>query len=155
MAGAPRPSGTANDPAGMGARVVGLPDQLRSAWTLAQDGPDLMAGARPDRIYVCGMGGSAIGGDFLRAYASEYCDVPVDVIRGYDLPRAVNERAFVFFVSYSGGTEETLSGWEEASRRGVPRAVISTGGELGRLADAAGVPWLKVPGGSPPRAALG
>ncbi len=139
----------------MTGRVRAFPEQLRQAWKLAEDGPDLVGDASPDRVYVVGMGGSAIGGDFLRAYAERFGDVPVEVVRGYDLPRAANERAFAFFVSYSGGTEETLSGWEEASRRGVPRACITSGGPLGERAQAAGVPVLRIPGGAPPRSALG
>ncbi len=144
-----------NDPSDMTGRVRGFPDQLRQAWTLAADGPDLVAGAKPERVYVIGMGGSAIGGDFLRAYAERHGRISVEVVRGYELPQAVDERAFALFVSYSGNTEETLSGWAEASRRNVPRACITSGGILEEKAGAAGVPVLKIPPGSPPRAALG
>jgi glucose/mannose-6-phosphate isomerase len=136
-------------------RVTGFPAQLRDAWSLAAGGPDLLAGARPLRIYVCGMGGSAIGGDFLRAFAEREGRVPVEVVRGYDLPRAAGPDSFLFCVSYSGGTEETLAAWGEATRRGVPRAAVTSGGPLAELAAEGGAPCLLIPGGSPPRAALG
>lgn len=136
-------------------RVIGFPRQLRDAWRLAGDGPDLAAGARPRRAYVCGMGGSAIGGDFLRAFAEGRSDVPVETVRGYELPHAAGPDTFAFFVSYSGGTEETLAAWEDAARRGVPRAAVTSGGRLAELADAEGKACLRIPGGSPPRAALG
>jgi glucose/mannose-6-phosphate isomerase len=139
----------------MTGRVRAFPDQMREAWKLAEAGPDLVDGATPDRIYVVGMGGSAIGGDFLRAYAERFGEVPVEVVRGYQLPTAANEHAFAFFVSYSGGTEETLSCWEDAARRGLPRACITSGGSLAERATAAGVPVLRIPGGAPPRSALG
>jgi glucose/mannose-6-phosphate isomerase len=139
----------------MTARVLGLPAQLRDAWKLAAAGPALVAGARPARILVCGMGGSAIGGDFLRAFAEREGRVPVDVVRGYELPRPAGRETFAFFVSYSGDTEETLSAWDEAVRRGVPRAAVTSGGRLAELARADGSPCLVIPGGSPPRAALG
>jgi len=139
----------------MTARVVGFPEQLRAAWTLAAEGPDLLGGARPQRIYVCGMGGSAIGGDFLRAFAETEGRTPVEVVRDYRLPLAAGPESFAFFVSYSGGTEETLSAWEDASRRGVPRAAVTSGGRLAELAAGEGVPCVRIPGGAPPRSALG
>jgi len=138
----------------MTARVVGFPAQLRAAWELAGDGDPLLAGV-PRRIYVVGMGGSAIGGDFLRAFVAAEGSVPVEVVRGYGLPRPADRDSFAFFVSYSGNTEETLSTWDDASARGIPRAVVTSGGELLRRAEAAGVPRLVIPSGSPPRAALG
>jgi glucose/mannose-6-phosphate isomerase len=138
----------------MTARVVGFPAQLRAAWELAGDGGPLLAGL-PRRVYVVGMGGSAIGGDFVRAYAAAEGKAPVEVVRGYGMPRPADHDSFAFFVSYSGNTEETLSAWEEASARGIPRAVITSGGELLRRAESAGVPRLVIPSGSPPRAALG
>jgi glucose/mannose-6-phosphate isomerase len=81
--------------------------------------------------------------------------VPVDVLRGYQLPACAGAQDLAFFVSYSGNTEETLSAWEDASRRNIPRAVVASGGALLDRAADAGVPLLRIPAGSPPRAALG
>lgn len=143
------------DPQDMTGRVLAFPRQLREAWALAADGPDLLGGAQPAHVWVVGMGGSAIGGDFLRSFAEAEGRVAVDVVRGYELPRAVGPHGFVFFVSYSGNTEETLACWEEATRRALPRAAITSGGALLESARAARAPALVIPGGSPPRAALG
>jgi len=144
-----------NDTADMMGRVLELPRQLREAWSLAERGPELLRGATPTRVYVVGMGGSAIGGDFVRAFAETCSPVPVEVVRGYELPAAATGSAFAFFVSYSGDTEETLAAWREAARRDLPRAAVTSGGELARLADAEGRPCLRIPGGAPPRSALG
>ena len=143
------------DPQDMTARVLAFATQLRDAWTLASDGPDLLGGTRPRRVWVVGMGGSAIGGDFLRSFAETEGSVAVDVVRGYELPGAADDSGFAFFVSYSGNTEETLTAWDEADRRRLPRAAITSGGALLERARASGVPALVIPGGSPPRAALG
>jgi len=143
------------DHSNMMGRVTAFPDQLRAAMRAAQQGPELVHGSKPSHIYVVGMGGSAIGGDFLRAFAQDRCLIPIEVIRGYDLPAAAGETAFAFFVSYSGNTEETLSAWHEAARRGMRRACVTSGGELRELAERAGVPVFDLPAGSPPRAALG
>jgi glucose/mannose-6-phosphate isomerase len=143
------------DASDMMARVLDFPRQLRQAWALAEEGPDLMRGTRPDRVYVVGMGGSAIGGDFVRAVAETCSLVPVEVVRGYELPAAATSSSFAFFVSYSGETEETLAAWDEATRCELPRAVVTSGGELARRAERDGLPCLRIPGGSPPRSALG
>ncbi|MEZ5065486.1 MAG: bifunctional phosphoglucose/phosphomannose isomerase [bacterium] len=142
------------DPSDMTARVLSFPEQIRGAWRLAASQP-LDVPATPSRVYVVGMGGSAIGGDFVRSYAEQHGRVAVEVVRGYQLPQAVDSESFAFFVSYSGNTEETLAAWEEAGRRGVPRAVVTSGGALGASAAEQGVPRVEIPGGSPPRAALG
>jgi glucose/mannose-6-phosphate isomerase len=143
------------DPSKMMERVVGFPKQLRGAWDLAESGPDLLRGAKPSRVLVVGMGGSAIGGDFLRGFAEAESEVPVQVIRGYCLPRSARGNVHAFFVSYSGDTEETLSAWEEARTLGISRAAVTSGGELAKRASAEGMPLLSIPKGSPPRAALG
>jgi glucose/mannose-6-phosphate isomerase len=101
------------------------------------------------------MGGSAIGGDFVRQIARGRSTAAVDVVRDDHLPRVDPGDSFVFFVSYSGDTEETLTCWDAAGREGLRRAAITSGGELGRRARAESVPCLEIPGGSPPRAALG
>lgn len=144
-----------NDPSDMTGRVLALPAQLREAWRLAAAGPSLLPPTAPNRCWVVGMGGSAIGGEFVRAVAESAGRVPVDVVRGYEMPAPAGPEGFAFFVSYSGNTEETLSAWDEAARRGVPRAAVTSGGALAERARADGVPMLAIPGGSPPRAALG
>ena len=135
-------------------RVLAFPEQILEAYRLAREGPPLLSG-RPRRVLVVGMGGSAIGGDFLRAFAESEGSVPVSVSRGYELPAWADEDVAAVFVSYSGTTEETLEAWRDASRRGIARAAVTSGGELRELAAAEDRPCLRIPGGSPPRAALG
>ncbi len=144
-----------HDPSDMLGRILDFPAQLRAACELAEGGPDLLGKHRPARLWVVGMGGSAIGGDFVRAWARTTTPLPIDVVRGYGLPRSADASSFAIFVSYSGNTEETLSGWDEAARRDVPRACLTSGGELAARAEADGVPVLRIPGGAPPRSALG
>ena len=57
--------------------------------------------------------------------------------------------------SYSGNTEETLSGYDDAPERGAPRIVATTGGALAERARRDGVPVIPLPGGFQPRAAVG
>ncbi len=110
----------------------------------------LMAPKDIANIVVCGMGGSAIGGDLLKTYMTD-SDIPVVVNRSYKLPNFVDKDTLVFAVSYSGNTEETLEAVTEAKKRGAKIIAITSGGKLGSLADKV----IKVPAGFQPRAAVG
>ncbi len=94
--------------------------QIREAATLAGDADlaRLADEGRPRAIVVLGMGGSGIAGDVLAAVCGVECPVPVHVIKGYTLPRWVGGSDLVCGVSCSGSTEETLSAFGEAQRRG-------------------------------------
>ncbi|MEM2968494.1 MAG: bifunctional phosphoglucose/phosphomannose isomerase [Candidatus Bathyarchaeia archaeon] len=110
--------------------------------------------ARFEHIVVAGMGGSAIGGELLKDWASEKAKVPIDVCRGYSLPAYVGEKSFVVLASYSGETEETLSAFLDAVNRRCRIFCVSSGGSLLSFAEKLGVPYLRVPSGFQPRAAL-
>ncbi len=107
------------------------------------------------RIVVCGVGGSAIGGDLLREWLSSRSEVPCEVQRSYTIPAHVGKDALVIAASYSGNTEETLGMFRDARRRKVPVAVISSGGQLMKLAKSSKVPLVRIPTGGQPRATLG
>jgi glucose/mannose-6-phosphate isomerase len=74
---------------------------------------------------------------------------------GYDLPPWVDEGVVVLCSSYSGGTAETLSCYEQARRRGAAVIAATTGGCLEELARRDGVPVIPLPTGFQPRAAVG
>lgn len=101
-------------------------------------------------IVVCGMGGSAIGGDLLKAYMNS-SSVPVHVNRDYKVPGFVNDKTLVFAVSYSGNTEETLSSYYDAHQKKAKIVGISSGGKLAEECSR----LIKIPAGMQPRAALG
>lgn len=107
------------------------------------------------QVLVCGMGGSAIGGDVLRVYAESRGRLPIAVHRGYALPAYVGPRTLVLVVSYSGNTEESLASYDEARRCGARIVVITSGGRLLERAEADGIPVAIVPGGLAPRCAFG
>jgi len=140
----------------MASLIAAMPEQLTKAPAIfkAVQWPEWTAG-EIDHIVVLGMGGSAIGGDLVRVHLADDLAVPTVVVRDYRIPRFVSARTLVFASSYSGNTEETLSAVGEAHSRGSRIVAVSSGGEVGRLATANGWPWMKFPGGLPPRAALG
>lgn len=101
------------------------------------------------------MGGSAAGGDLVRCLFEANGTVPFFVNRDYTLPNYVGLGDLVFCASYSGNTEETLSAYALAKRAGAHIVVISSGGLLGKQAMDDGFSYIKIPGGQPPRTAMG
>ena len=145
-----------NDPDGMHELLESFPSQLAEGRQLAH-GADIgrIDTERVRNIVLCGMGGSAIGGDLIRAYGIDTLRVPFYINREYRLPAFVGANSLVIGSSYSGNTEETLSAFSEAEERGAQLMAVTTGGELGEKASRAGYPLVILPGGLPPRAALG
>ncbi|MFQ5896154.1 MAG: SIS domain-containing protein, partial [Nitrospinota bacterium] len=143
------------DPGGMGAQIASLPRQLEEGVVLAEGPASLPSRRGLRQVVVVGMGGSAIGGDLLASYLSPELRLPLLVERGPRLPAYVGADSLVVAISYSGETEETLTAFGEALRRGARSLAVASGGRLLRRARSGGVPALALPGGAAPRAALG
>ncbi len=109
---------------------------------------------KPENIIIAGMGGSAIGGEIVKDWVRNKVTTPIEVSRDYTLPNYADETSLVVASSYSGDTEETLGAFLDAKRRGCMVCCVSSGGALLRYAERFGVPFLNVPKGMPPRAAL-
>ncbi len=132
--------------------VLAIPDQLRDAlWRI--ESARLQA-AEAAGAMVCGMGGSAIGGDLAAAALGDRLTRPLITVRGYELPSWATPEWTVLCSSYSGRTEEALACFEAAAALGARRIVASTGGPLVDGARAAGVPVVGLPGIFQPRAAV-
>jgi glucose/mannose-6-phosphate isomerase len=108
----------------------------------------------PGGLIVAGMGGSAIGGALARVALGDEASRPIFPARAYGLPAWTQPDTTVLCASYSGDTEETLACFEAAGALGARRIVVSSGGELSRLARAEDVPVIPVAGGLQPRAAV-
>ena len=106
-------------------------------------------------VFVCGMGGSAIGGDLLCEWLSTSTQISCSVCRSYNVPPHLGKDSLVIVASYSGNTEESLSMFEDACRRRAKVVTISSGGQLARLSEANDVPSAKLPTGLVPRASIG
>jgi glucose/mannose-6-phosphate isomerase len=134
--------------------VLATPDHLRDAlWRIetARLKPAEAAG-----VMICGMGGSAIGGDLASAVLGERCTLPLLTIRGYELPPWATPEWSVVCSSFSGDTEETLACWEAAGALGARRIAATTGGRLAEAARAAHAPVIGLPAALPsPRTAVG
>jgi glucose/mannose-6-phosphate isomerase len=107
-----------------------------------------------ENIALVGMGGSAIAGDILKDWIGNEIAVPMETVRGYHLPAYLNEKSLVFFISYSGNTEETLSCMLDAAKKGCQIISISSNGALGRVTQALGLPLIELPKMAAARASL-
>ncbi len=108
----------------------------------------------PINIVICGMGGSAISGDYLYHLLKEDLSIPIIVNRNYKLPYFVSEKTLVICVSYSGNTEETLSCFQDALLKSAMIISVSSGGLLEKLSKKIEVPHIKIKEGIPPRSGL-
>ncbi len=141
--------------------ITGFHNQIKEALEIAKkiELPNISDSV--DNIVYCGMGGSAICGDFLKNLLRDELPVPMEIVRNYSIPHYVNEKTLMILVSYSGNTEETLT----CLRRGIEKKVnllcVSSGGELEKIFNRIKFEkgqvnkYIKVPAGFPPRAAFG
>ena len=134
--------------------ILGIPDQLRDAvWRVQTAGltpfPDAPG------VLICGVGGSAIGGDLALAALGHRREKPIVTVRGYGLPPWARPDWPVLCSSYSGETTETLKCMREAVAAGNPRIAATTGGTLAEIAREEGDPVIGLPSVFQPRAAVG
>ncbi len=109
----------------------------------------------PKDVFVCGMGGSAIGGDLLAEWMAAAGPVPCYVTREYDVPPQMGKDSLVIVASYSGNTEETLSMFDAARKKRAKIVCVASGGQLAEMSERAGAPFARLPGGLVPRSTVG
>lgn len=131
-----------------------FPEQMEEAFNIGGNLNPPEELGNVNKIIITGLGGSAVGGDLLRSYLQYEIKIPISVNRNYFLPAYADENTLVITSSYSGGTEETLSAYEDAKSKGCKIAVISSGGKLSAMAENEGYYLIKIPAGYQPRCAL-
>ncbi len=138
--------------------IAALPNQLEQSASLEGLSDIPFPSVALPRIILCGMGGSAIAGDLVKPLL-EGQFTQLTVWRNYGLPHWTTPSDLVIVCSYSGNTEECLTGLDAAGRLGCKRIAITSGGELSNQCakPTFGTPFplVTLPGGLPPRASLG
>ena len=95
------------------------------------------------KFLFCGMGGSHLAADLLRIYNSE---IDSYIHSDYDLPQLLDlKERFVFIISYSGNTQETISSLNSALRKKLKVGVITLGGKILNLAEKYELPRIVLP----------
>ncbi len=49
-------------------------------------------------IVIAGMGGSALAADMVRVLTAGWLHIPLEVVKGYDLPGFVNEKRWLLWL---------------------------------------------------------
>jgi glucose/mannose-6-phosphate isomerase len=124
--------------------VLAIPEHLRDA--LWRTETARLEPAESAGVLVCGVGGSAIGGDLAAAALGGRLTRPLLTVRGYELPSWASAEWTALCVSYSGDTEETMACFAAAEALGARRIAVGTGGALIEAARAARVPVVGLPG---------
>lgn len=127
--------------------IYSLPEQILEAIDLLPD--SYRRKEKFEKILICGMGGSGISGEILKAL---YPNVQVISNKDYSVPEYIGRDTLSILISYSGNTEETLFNYRLLKKRKTGIVIITSNGKLLRKSCQLRV---KVPGGLPPRGAIG
>jgi len=132
-----------------------FPAQLKEAVEIAAKAK-LSSLKKPiNKVIICGLGGSGIGGTITKETLFAEAIVPIEVLKSYSLPSYIDEHTLVICSSYSGNTEETLECYSLAQKQKAKIVCITSGGTILELAKKDGNDFIVVPGGMPPRSCLG
>lgn len=132
-----------------------FPAQLKEAVEIASQAK-LSPLAKPvNKVIICGLGGSGIGGTIAKEILFGESTVPIEVLKSYSLPSYLDENTLVICSSYSGNTEETLECYNLAQQQKAKVVCITSGGKILESAKKDGNDYIQVPGGMPPRSCLG
>lgn len=108
-----------------------------------------------DSIILCGVGGSAVSGDFSADCCYSESGKPVVSIKYPELPVWVGPRTLAVISSYSGNTAETIHMHDQARSRGCTIVNVTSGGRLKEIGDDAGEIVITLPKSMQPRHAVG
>lgn len=116
------------DPSGVEKALEKFPEQIKN--TFAQAVNWKLEIGNYDAVVISGMGGSSNAGKIIQGLLEDNYSKPFVVYNDYGLPAWVNKNTLVIVNSYSGNTEESLSGYEKAKEIGCQVIGISTGGKI-------------------------
>lgn len=135
--------------------ILHFSDQVKDAINIGNKAAIGQPADSFSQILVAGMGGSAIGGNILQKLFTASGTIPCNVIRDYRLPAWAGQHTLVLISSFSGNTEETIAAYESAIFKGCSCLVCTSGGKVLEIAKNKNHPVIQIPGGRPPRTALG
>jgi glucose/mannose-6-phosphate isomerase len=106
-----------------------------------------------ERVIFCGMGGSALGAEFVNIFLDLRPDGVIH--RDFGLPNDATHKSLVIATSFSGETRETLSAAREAAEKEFSLIVVSAGGQLTKFAEEKKLPLVQLAPGGPARLSVG
>jgi glucose/mannose-6-phosphate isomerase len=106
-----------------------------------------------DHMVFAGMGGSGAIGDVFASILSKK-DIHVTVVKGYLLPKTVNENTLVVCTSISGNTDETLTVLQNSNKSDAKFVGLSSGGLMEDYCEKNSVDYYKIEKEHSPRASF-
>ena len=106
-----------------------------------------------DHVVFAGMGGSGAIGDVFASILSKK-DIHVTVVKGYLLPKTVNENTLVVCTSISGNTDETLTVLQNSKKSDAKFVGLSSGGLMEDYCEKNSVDYYKIEKEHSPRASF-
>jgi len=106
-----------------------------------------------DHIVFAGMGGSGTIGDIFSSILSKK-NIHTTVVKGYLLPKTVDDNTLVVTTSVSGNTAETISILESAHEKNCQTIAFSSGGIIESYCLKNNIEFRKIPQTHSPRASL-
>ncbi len=100
-------------------------------------------------VVYAGMGGSPLGAELYKTWPG--ANVPFEIVRDYSIPSYVGPSTLFIAASYSGNTEETVSALHAALAKKAQIVVMSSGGELEKIAKEQSLIYLQLPVITQPR----
>lgn len=106
-----------------------------------------------NHIVFAGMGGSGTIGDIFAAILSK-TNLHVTIVKGYKLPKTVDEKTLVITTSVSGNTKETLTILQSSIKTDCKKIAFSSGGEIEKFCMDNNIEFRKIEKNHSPRASL-
>ena len=106
-----------------------------------------------DHIVFAGMGGSGTIGDVFSSVLSKN-DIHTSVVKGYLLPKTVDENTLVVVTSVSGNTQESLTVLRNSKNSKAKFIALSSGGMIKEYAMKNGVNYQEIKMEHSPRASF-
>lgn len=125
--------------------LFGLPEQLAAAARSLTVTGDLPEHDSVANIVLLGTGAAGWSADLLAAVAGPFMPVPVVVHKGFEPPSFVDGSTLVVALSASGDSPETVSSASLCVESGAQLFAVTSGGQLGALADAQAAPTIFLP----------
>lgn len=141
------------DKMNIGKQIKAFAADCKKAWRDCQEIKVPAEWKKLKKIVLAGMGGSGAANEAIKDLLFN-SDLSIEVVHGYALPGFTDENSLVVISSYSGNTEEVIAVFLEALAKKSRIFIITTGGELLRLAKAHDIPRFVFDYPSAPRLAF-
>jgi glucose/mannose-6-phosphate isomerase len=126
------------------------PDSARKSYEQEYSLPEL---SNIDHIIFAGMGGSGTIGDVIASILSKL-NIHVSVIKGYLLPKTVDENTVIIITSISGNTDETVRLLKNALKTNAKLITLSSGGKIQEISEKNKLNFYKIAQNHSPRVSL-